>query len=53
MREFQDAGLISVHRRRITIRDRAGLSARAHARTGGTAGGGADPAFVMPITRGS
>jgi CRP/FNR family cyclic AMP-dependent transcriptional regulator len=53
MREFQDAGLISVHRRRITIRDRAGLSARAHARTGGGQGGGADPGFVIPITRGS
>jgi len=52
MREFQDAGLISVHRRRITIRDRAALSARAHARAGGS-GSGPDAASVMPITRGA
>jgi len=36
MREFQDAGLIGVHRRRITIQDRDRLSARAQARTGGS-----------------
>ena len=35
MRDFQDAGLISVNRRRITIRDRAALALRAQARTGG------------------
>jgi CRP-like cAMP-binding protein len=34
MREFQDDGLIGVHRRRITIQDRARLSSRAQARTG-------------------
>jgi CRP-like cAMP-binding protein len=38
MRDFQDAGLIGVHRRRITIRDRAALSSRAQARTGSRAG---------------
>lgn len=35
MREFQDAGLIGVERRRITIQDRARLKTRAQARTGG------------------
>jgi CRP-like cAMP-binding protein len=39
MREFQDAGLIGVHRRRITILDRSRLSARAQARTGGAVAG--------------
>jgi CRP/FNR family transcriptional regulator, cyclic AMP receptor protein len=34
MREFQDAGLIGVEHRRITIQDRAGLKTRAQARTG-------------------
>jgi CRP/FNR family transcriptional regulator, cyclic AMP receptor protein len=38
MRDFQDAGLITVHRRRISVRDRSGLSSRAQARTGGRAG---------------
>jgi CRP/FNR family transcriptional regulator, cyclic AMP receptor protein len=37
MRDFQDAGLLSVQRRRITIRDRAALTARAQARTGSRA----------------
>jgi CRP-like cAMP-binding protein len=37
MRDFQDAGFISVQRRRITIRDRAALSSRAQARTGSRA----------------
>ncbi len=44
MREFQDGGLIGVHRRRITIRDRARLSARAQARTGGALPDAAAPA---------
>ncbi len=35
MREFQEAGLIGVDRRRITIQDRVRLSARAQARTVG------------------
>lgn len=34
MREFQDAGLIGVEHRRITIQDRARLKTRAQARTG-------------------
>lgn len=39
MREFQDAGLITVHRRRITVQDRERLRARAQARPGsGSAG---------------
>ena len=42
MREFQDGGLIDVKRRRITIRDRSKLAARAQARssTGGGMPGG-------------
>jgi CRP/FNR family transcriptional regulator, cyclic AMP receptor protein len=46
MREFQDGGLISVHRRRITIQDRTRLGARAQARTGGT------PSAVAPEDEG-
>jgi hypothetical protein len=34
MREFQDAGLLTVSHRRITIQDRPGLEARAQARPG-------------------
>jgi CRP/FNR family transcriptional regulator, cyclic AMP receptor protein len=39
MRDFQDEGLIGVQRRRITIRERTGLAARAQARTAGGGGG--------------
>lgn len=42
MREFQDAGLITVHRRRIAIQDRERLRARAQARTGGSPAASAD-----------
>ncbi len=59
MREFQDGGLISVQRRRISIRDRAGLKARAQARAAGgvgdsgagaagAAGGAGDPTGGPP-----
>jgi CRP-like cAMP-binding protein len=52
MREFQDAGLIAVHRRRITIRDRPGLATRAQARTGG-GGPAVEAGPVTPVTRGA
>jgi CRP/FNR family transcriptional regulator, cyclic AMP receptor protein len=52
MREFQDAGLIAVHRRRITIRDRPGLATRAQARTGGGAPA-SEAGPVTPVTRGA
>jgi len=42
MREFQDAGLLAVSHRRITVRDRAGLEARAQARPGGVPSTDAD-----------
>jgi CRP/FNR family transcriptional regulator, cyclic AMP receptor protein len=51
MREFQDTGLLSVHRRRITIRNRPALAARAQARSGG--GTLAEPGSVTPVTRGA
>jgi CRP/FNR family transcriptional regulator, cyclic AMP receptor protein len=52
MREFQDTGLIAVHRRRITIRDRPGLATRAQARTGG-GGPTVEAGPVTPVTRGA
>jgi CRP-like cAMP-binding protein len=54
MREFQDAGLITVQRRRITIQDQPGLKGRAQARAAASPAGiserGDEP--VTSITRG-
>jgi CRP/FNR family transcriptional regulator, cyclic AMP receptor protein len=60
MREFQDAGMIAVNRRRITIQDRTALASRAQARTGSGGAGGLDAGpsgdgggqRVIPVTRG-